>query len=33
LAAGAPRPTDWPDYNSEMVRWFDEHLKTTQPRR
>jgi acetyl esterase/lipase len=33
LAASAPRPTDWPDYNSEMVRWFDEHLKTTQPRR
>ena len=33
LAAGAPRPADWPDYNSEMVRWFDEHLKTTQPRR
>ena len=33
LAAGAPRPTDWPDYNSEMVPWFGEHLKTTQPRR
>jgi acetyl esterase/lipase len=33
LAAGAPRPTDWPDYNSEMVRWFDEHLKTAKPAR
>ena len=31
LAVDAPRPTDWPDYNSEMVRWFDEHLKTTKP--
>jgi acetyl esterase/lipase len=30
LAAGAPRPTDWPDYNSEMLRWFDEHLKTAK---
>ena len=33
LAVDAPRPTDWPDYNSEMVRWFDEHLKTTKPGR
>jgi fermentation-respiration switch protein FrsA (DUF1100 family) len=33
LAAGAPRPTDWPDYNSEMVRWFDQHLKTMTPGR
>ena len=33
LAAGAPRPTDWPDYHGEVVRWFDQHLKTTMPRR
>jgi acetyl esterase/lipase len=31
LAAGAPRPTDWPDFMGEMVRWFDQHLKTTKP--
>ena len=33
LAAGAPRPTDWPDYHGEMVRWFDQHLKTMTPGR
>lgn len=33
LAAGTPRPADWPDYHREMVRWFDEHLKTTKPAR
>jgi acetyl esterase/lipase len=27
LADGAARPSDWPDYMTEMVRWFDQHLK------
>jgi acetyl esterase/lipase len=31
LAQGAPHPTDWPDYMGEMVRWFDQHLKTGKP--
>jgi acetyl esterase/lipase len=26
-ADGAARPSDWPDYMAEMVRWFDEFLK------
>jgi acetyl esterase/lipase len=29
LAPGAERPADWPDYHTGMVRWFDQHLKTT----
>jgi acetyl esterase/lipase len=33
LAAGAARPADWPDYHGEMVRWFDQHLKTMTPGR
>jgi hypothetical protein len=33
LAAGASRPSDWPDYHREMVRWLDEHLKPTTPGR
>ena len=28
LATGASRPADWPDYMGEMVRWFDQHLKS-----
>jgi acetyl esterase/lipase len=32
LAAGAARPADWPDYHSEMVRWFDQHLQRTKTR-
>ena len=32
LPAGAARPADWPDYHGEMVRWFDQDLKTTKTR-
>jgi acetyl esterase/lipase len=31
LAAGTATPQDWPDYLSEMVRWFDQHLRAGKP--
>ncbi len=30
LAESAARPADWPDYMTEMVRWFDQYLKVTR---